>query len=79
MGWSTLPEPGKVVRGIEIGPCVDEDCGHKDCDKTREMARSECLICGEEIGYERRFYNKVVMKDGEEVKGLVHANCVEEW
>lgn len=79
MGWSRLPEPGKMVRKREIGPCKDENCGHKDCEKTREMARSKCLICGEEIGYETRFYNSIIEQKGkEDIEGLVHAVCEEE-
>jgi hypothetical protein len=56
MAASTLPEPGKVVRGEEIGPCKDV-CEHTDCATTRRMAAADCAICGKPIGYETRFYN----------------------
>jgi hypothetical protein len=55
MAASYLPEPGKVVRGTEIGPCVSA-CDHKDCMLTRQQSRACCAICGEEIGYETAFY-----------------------
>lgn len=69
MAAGTIPEPGKVVRGVEIGPCVD-DCDHTDCKQSREMAETECPICGDAIGYETPFYDR----DGV----LVHAACAED-
>lgn len=71
MAASTLPEPGKVVRGTEIGPCVDP-CEHTDCAQTREMAASICRFCNEPIGYEVRFYT-----DPDNKEHLVHALCLE--
>lgn len=39
--------------GTEHGPC--EECKHTDCAMTRRIAESDCEICGEPIGYEKRF------------------------
>lgn len=55
MAYYTLPSPGKVVNGEEIGPCVGA-CEHKDCAQTRAQAAQSCLVCGEAIGYETPFY-----------------------
>ena len=55
MAASVLPEPGKVVRGVEIGPCKGA-CTHTDCASTRRMAGASCAICGKPIGYGVRFY-----------------------
>lgn len=73
MASSALPEPGKIVRGEEIGPCV-EPCEHRDCAETRRMAESICSICGQEIGYETRFYRE---PDQDSPNKLVHAICLE--
>lgn len=72
MAASSLPEPGKVVRGTEIGPCVNS-CKHTDCAQTRAMAESICRFCDKPIGYEISFYND---KQGDK-DSLVHAVCLE--
>lgn len=57
MAWAFLPAPGsKNDRGEEIGPCVDERCGHADCAQTRAMAGKVCGFCNEPIGYGRGFF-----------------------
>ena len=66
MAAGVLPKPGKVVRGKEIGPCTDQ-CNHKQCKQTRNMANTKCYICDERIGYETKFY--------ETETGLVHSQC----
>lgn len=43
--------------GTEFGPCID-DCQHTDCAESRKIAASVCPICGEEIGYNRRFFRE---------------------
>lgn len=65
MAAGTLPAPG-----TELGPCLDEACGHTDCALTREMAAKFC-ICDEPIGYGTRFY-------AYGAGGLNHARCVEQ-
>ncbi len=70
MAAGTIPTPGKVVNGLEIGPCINEKCKHIDCAEIRQMAAWRCDYCFKEIGYETRFY-KV---DGQ----LVHADCHEQ-
>ena len=55
MAAGALPAPGKIVRGIEIGPCV-ESCAHTDCKQTRTQASALCTTCGKPIGYETLFY-----------------------
>jgi hypothetical protein len=69
MAAGTLPTPGKIVNGMEIGPCVNESCVHLDCAKTRNMATMECPYCDKPIGYETPFY-----MDGDQ---LMHALCHE--
>lgn len=49
MAYAVLPEPGTAT-----GPCVPS-CQHTDCALTREMSAAVCPVCGEPIGYERRF------------------------
>ena len=60
--------------GTEYGPYEDEDCGHRDCAKTREMADEHCYICGAKIGYEKSFYTD---KDNGNLR-YVHAVCYED-
>ena len=67
MAYGILPEPGKIVNGLEIGPCV-KDCHHPDCKCTRDQAATKCYICGKEIGYETEF-----TKDNQ---SLVHYLCL---
>ena len=70
MGWYRLPKPGEKDQrtGEELGPCIDENCGHRDCACTRERAERICLVCGEPIGYDRPFYFE---EDG----ALTHFAC----
>lgn len=64
MAAGVLPAPESIY-----GPCKDE-CVHTDCEMTRSMAAAVCSICGEEIGYECRFY-------GNTLDTMVHASCRE--
>ena len=66
MAYGILPQAG-----TDLGPCMDEDCGHIDCDETRRQARSECRLCGDVIGYGRRFN-----VDSERPGGFVHWACL---
>ena len=68
MAYGLLPKPGKIIRGQEIGSCVNENCGHSDCEETRKMAKTKCFSCNKEIGYETPFYQK----QGR----LIHAKCL---
>jgi len=47
---TTLPVPG-----TKYGPCKKQ-CGHTDCQATREMAETPCKLCGKPIDYNTRFY-----------------------
>jgi len=67
MGWNVLSKPGN-----KYGPCEGE-CEHTDCAQTRKMAKARCSICGEEIGYDVKYY----MRDAEK-NDLVHAVCAVE-
>jgi hypothetical protein len=62
MAAGSLPAPG-----TKHGPCM-EACQHRDCQLTREDAAEICIICGEPIGYNRRFY--------QEEQGKVHSLCL---
>jgi hypothetical protein len=42
--------------GREHGPCVDEGCGHEQCEDIRAAAATECGVCNLPIGYRTRFY-----------------------
>lgn len=68
MGWYKLPKPGQVVRGHEVGPCVNESCGHRDCADTRRQAAQACVHCGKPIGYGVPMY---MLPDDK----LAHADC----
>ena len=69
MAASTLSAPG-----TEFGPC-ETDCHHRDCAATRIAAQGACQICGEPIGYDRRYY---IASDGLPGRGpWEHADCVE--
>ncbi len=74
MAAGKLPSPGKVINGEEIGPCVSE-CEHRDCAETRRQAACKCVTCGEEIGYETRFYQAEGVHDHSK---LEHARCAED-
>lgn len=67
MAGGTLPTPGKIVNGEEIGPCLEE-CIHVDCVMTRKQAATKCANCGEVIGYEVLFFENPD-------KSLVHNVC----
>jgi hypothetical protein len=67
MAASAIPAPG-----TEFGPCLSEDCVHRDCACSRREAAAQCRICGESIGFERLWYASV---DG--IEGAVHASCAE--
>lgn len=55
--------------GLEHGPCA-VPCNHIDCAKTREMAATQCHMCGKLIGYETRFYSRG--------NTFAHAVCLED-
>ena len=65
MSFATIAAPG-----TEFGPCA-EPCEHTDCAATRRTAEALCNICGEPIGYDRRYYS-------DDPGGYVHALCAEE-
>ena len=73
MAAGTLPAPGKIIDGEEIGPCR-EDCEHKECAETRRMAATDCHYCLRPIGYDTPFFNHDVTGDGD--RRLVHAQCL---
>lgn len=75
MAAGTLPSPGKIVNGNEIGPCV-EPCQHTDCAATRAMAAAICSRCADPIGYETRFYALGTTPAG--VRCYAHAACEED-
>jgi len=64
MASEMLSEPGS-----EYGPCLDENCGHRDCILTRQMSESICPEYGRRIGYDERFYRSE--------NGYVQALCIE--
>lgn len=72
MAAGRIPKPGSA----EFAPCVSEDCGHVDCNRTREMAKQVCRYCQQVIGYDRGFYilPSEVPGRGE----LVHSSCHED-
>lgn len=63
IGAISLPRPGSTT-----GPC-EEWCEHTDCNETRRTATSICTICGQPIGYARRFF---AFSDGSNT----HALCL---
>jgi hypothetical protein len=65
--WS-IPSPGK-----ENGPCV-ANCKHKDCEESRRMAATSCVICGNQIGYETDFYLMRPDNDSDHAKEQ-HTRC----
>lgn len=68
MASSALAAPG-----TKYGPCASP-CQHVDCRTAREIAESQCLLCGDPIGFDRHFYNY----EGAEGEGFVHAACYED-
>lgn len=79
MAAGMLPEPGKVVRGREIGPCITA-CNHRDCAATRQQAATECYHCLRPIGYGVRFYFEDVTgegRSGDDNYRMAHAACTE--
>ena len=53
--------------GTEYGPCT-LPCEHRDCAETRREAASLCGLCGQPIGYDRRFYKGITSE-------FVHLFC----
>lgn len=53
MAATAQPAPG-----TEFGPCIDESCGHLDCAESRQLAATPCSVCGDAIGYEKRFFQR---------------------
>jgi hypothetical protein len=82
----TLPAPGAVVRGVEVGPC-EHACKHSDCAETRAMAAALCELCGKPIGYDVPMYADnatdgcavgcPVKPERRNRWGLIHATCHE--
>jgi hypothetical protein len=68
MAASTYPAPGTT-----FGPCAPRACSHLDCSETRARAAELCRLCGEPIGYDRRFY-----RDPADPAADVHATCLED-
>ena len=58
--------------GSKYGPCI-EVCKHTDCAESRAYACAVCTICGDVIGYERRYYGA----PGSD-SGIQHASCAED-
>ena len=56
--------------GTEFGPCLEESCGHVDCGESRALAAIQCALCGEPIGYDKRFFQN------DNWKTLTHLLCV---
>jgi len=65
MAAGRLPKPG-----TKSGPCLDV-CVHRDCEETRNMAKTKCRVCGKPIGYETRFFQEGSIRE------LVHEECPE--
>jgi len=72
MTIASYPRPGKLSpSGEEVGPCLNENCGHDYCEYIRTQTAMRCNHCTEALGYEINFYN---------IEGhFVHAACFEEW
>lgn len=66
MASAYIPAPG-----TKYGPCVNEACGHRDCESSRRDASKVCVICGDPIGYDRHCY-----MSGDDTPS--HAVCLEE-
>lgn len=51
MASGRLPNPG-----TKYGPC-EGGCNHTDCAETWEMAKRKCKYCGQQIGFDREFFD----------------------
>jgi len=71
MAAGHLPKPG-----TELGPCLDEACGHIDCAATRAMAAAVCHFCQTPIGYDRGFVHDPDSQETQNIKRLVHFDCL---
>ena len=67
MAAISIPHPGKVVNGVEIGPCINP-CHHIDCASIRRVSETPCGLCGEPIGYDINYFAGDT--------GLEHARCL---
>jgi hypothetical protein len=67
--------------GTKFGPCkavkgangVTLDCGHRDCEASRNIAKSICIDCGLAIGYETAYFH-----DPDHEGRWAHSWCVDE-
>lgn len=80
MAINHLPAPGKKISdgpfaGEQVGPCLEENCEHSDCETTRQMAASICRFCGEAIGYETAFTGD---PEPDNPFGICHFRCLDE-
>jgi hypothetical protein len=66
MAYSRIEKPGR-----KLGPCINENCGHRDCAELRHMAGQTCPICQNKIGYARTFS---LVPD--ETKVIAHHFCI---
>jgi hypothetical protein len=71
MAFSQIQKPGS-----SFGPCGTE-CQHKDCNELHALASSKCAICGDAIGFERNFCNR--LDSIESPHAHVHYACAEDW
>ncbi len=75
MAAYTIPAPG-----TELGPCIDDPCGHVDCEEARRRAELLCDVCQQPIGFETRhftFYEDDGTEDGacNDTESVRHARC----
>jgi len=76
MAAGIYPHPGSSIgpcQMTKVGTMGLAACEHVDCNYTRRRAEAPCSICGERIGYDRRYYIDPHNKDFD-----VHATCLED-
>jgi hypothetical protein len=71
MAFSQIAKPGSA-----FGPCKLA-CEHKDCKELQKIANGKCAICGDPIGFERNYCNR--LEGIESPHPHVHLACAEEW
>lgn len=63
-----IPRPGS-----ELGPCR-EACMHIECKRAKNMANSNCRLCGRQLGYESQFCSDPATLGV--IQSQVHSQCL---
>jgi hypothetical protein len=59
-------------------PCRDpsgEGCGHRSCEEMLRIARTDCVFCGDPIGWNENWYRTLREPESGDLIGYAHDDC----